>query len=235
MKKITAEYRFGQIRAIPDNAEETRTISFVVSDESKDRHNSIIRSDGWDLTNYEKNPIVGYQHQIYSGYSKPDPDNVLGTANVNRENGNLIADITFEPEEINPLAEKIFRKILHGSIRATSVGFYPNKSHEGDPEKGEEKGVKYYDEAELLEISVVNVPSNPNAVKKASDEDKVELIQYILTEALGDKFNEKLTIKGVFDILRGETPDELVKYPNRLEVLTKLIKENGKLIIKESY
>lgn len=234
MKKIIAEYRFGQIRGIPDDVEETRTISFVVSDESKDRHNSILNPDGWDLENYEKNPIVGYQHQLYSGWTEPNPDNILGTASVKKEKKQLIADITFEPEEINPLAEKLFRKVLYGSLRATSVGFYPKKSHEGDPEKDkkEEKGILYYDEMELLEISLVSLPSNPNAVKNAAKEDKVELIQYILTEALGDKFNESLTIKGVFNILRGETPDEIIKLPNRLEVSTKLfkIKENGKFI-----
>ena len=222
MKKTTAQYRFGQLRTVPDNVEDTRTVSFVVSDESKDRHNSIIRADGWNLVNYEKNPIVGYQHQIYSGYSIPDPDNVLGTARANRENGNLVADITFEPEEINPLAEKIFRKILHGTLRATSVGFYPIKEHKGDPEKQEEKGVTYYDEAELLEISVVNLPSNPNAVKNAAETDKIELIRYILTEALGDKFNETLTIKGVISLLEGKEPDSVftpeLKYPNRNKV-----------------
>jgi HK97 family phage prohead protease len=229
-----AIYTFGQIREIPKDVEETRTISFVVSDESKDRHNSIIKSEGWDLTNYEKNPIVGYQHQLYSGWTAPDPDNVLGIATVKKENKQLLADITFEPEDINPLAEKIFRKILHGSIRATSVGFYPKKQHDGDPEKDEkeEKGVVYYDAAELLEISVVNLPSNPNAIKNAAKEDKVELLTYILNEALGDKFNESLTIKGVLNILRGEDPDQIVKFPNRLKVLNKLIKikEDGKFI-----
>jgi len=235
MKKITAQYRFGQLRAIPEDVEETRTIPFTVSDNTKDRHNSVLNPDGWNLRNYEKNPIVGYHHQLYGGFfNEPNPDNVLGMSRVYREGEDLIADITFEPEEINPLAEKIFRKVLFGSLRATSVGFYPIKSHEGDPEKDkkEEKGILYYDEMELLEISVVPLPSNPNAVKNAAKEDRVELIKYILTEALGDKFNESLTVKGIFNILRGEDPDQIIKYPHRLEVLNKLIKikNDGKFI-----
>ena len=104
-------------------------------------------------------------------------------------------------------------------------------------EKGEEEGVKYYDSMELLEISITPLPSNPNAVKRASEEEKIELITYILNEALGDKFNEKLTIKGITSILRGEEkePDKDVKFPNRLKLVNKLfnIKQNGTSIIEE--
>lgn len=232
MKKQTVEYRYGQIREIPENAEESRTISFVVSDETKDRHNSVINAEGWELKNYEKNPIVGYAHQLYGGFfSEPNPDNVLGTATVKKEGKQLIADIKFEPEEVNPLAEKIFKKVLHGTLRATSVGFYPVKEHRGDPEKNkeEEKGITYYDKAELLEISIVNLPSNPNAVKNAAKDEKIELIKYILTEALGDKFNETLTIKGVLDILDGKESQKLLeaegaKYPNRTKAINTLFK-----------
>ena len=213
------EYRFGEIRAIPKDVEETRTISFVVSDATKDRHNSILNPKGWDLKNYKKNPIVAFQHQIYGGFlTDANPDNVIGTSKVTKEDDKLVADIKFEPEEINPLAEKIFRKVIHGTLRSTSVGFYPIKSHEGDKEKGEEEGVKYYDSMELLEISITPLPSNPNAVKRASEEEKIELITYILNEALGDKFNEKLTIKGITSILRGEEKEPEKKEPMGIEL-----------------
>lgn len=216
------QFRFGEIRTIPKDVEETRTIWFLASDETVDRHKSILTADGWELDNYRKNPIVGYMHNIYSTF-RPDPDNVIGTAEIKQEDGKLLAGITYEPEEINPLAEKLFKKTKHGTLRTVSVGFFPVKSHDGDPEKGELQGIKYFTEKELLEISLTNLPSNPNALaqKRASEEEKIELIQYILNEALGDKFNEKLTIKGIMSILRGEEqePDGKVKFPNRLKIL----------------
>jgi HK97 family phage prohead protease len=206
---MTLQRGYGSLRAIPKDVEDTRTISFIASDGTKDRHQSIINPKGWVLENYNKNPIIGYMHDLYGGlFSNADPDSVIGVGGIRQEDDKLLVDVKFEPAAINPLAEKIFRKVLHGSIRAVSVGFYPLKSHKGDDEKGEEKGVLYYDSAELVEISVVNIPSNVNAVKNAAPEDKMELTKYILQQSLADRYDENLTIKGIYAILSGKEPEK---------------------------
>ena len=203
---------YGGLRTIPKDVEQTRTISFVASDGTKDRHNSIIDPKGWDLESYRKNPIIGYMHDIYGGwFSRNDPDNVIGIGETQQEDDRLLVNIKFEPGDINPLAEKIFRKVLHGSIRAVSVGFYPLKSHKGDEEKGEERDVLYYDRAELVEVSIVNIPSNVNSVKNAAPEDKMEMTRYILQQALGESYSEELTIKGIYAILEGKEPETVLK------------------------
>jgi HK97 family phage prohead protease len=202
---------YGCLRQIPEDVETTRIIPFVASDGSKDRHESIINPKGWVLENYRKNPIIGYMHDIYGGWIKSDPDNIIGVGDIRQEDDRLLVDIKFEPAAINPLAEKIFRKVLHGSIRSVSVWFYPLKSHKGDDEKGEEKGVLYYDSTELVEVSVVNIPSNVNAVKNAALEEKFELTQYILRQALDDKYDEALTIKGIYAILQGKEPEKVLQ------------------------
>jgi HK97 family phage prohead protease len=203
---------YGGLRTIPQDVEQTRTISFVASDGTKDRHNSIIDPKGWDLESYRKNPIIGYMHDIYGGwFSRNDPDNVIGIGETQQEDDRLLVNIKFEPGDINPLAEKIFRKVLHGSIRAVSVGFYPLKSHKGDEEKGEERDVLYYDRAELVEVSIVNIPSNVNSVKNAAPEDKMEMTRYILQQALGESYSEELTIKGIYAILEGKEPETVLK------------------------
>jgi len=162
--------RFGFVHEIRDDAESTRTISFIISDETRDRHGTVLNMDGWDLENYKKNPIVGYQHELYGSFlSDTNPDNVIGSGNVFIDKKKLIGEATFEPEKINPLAEKIFQKILLKTLRAASVGFIPKgkgaygKDKEGP---GEPDETYYYAGQELLEFSIVNVPSNPNATKR---------------------------------------------------------------------
>lgn len=155
-----------EIRA---KSEGSRTVTFVASTYDKDRHGTILNQKNWDLDNFNANPIIGYQHNVYGEGSSPNPDDQLGYGRAYVEGNELLIDITFEPEDINPLAEKIFKKIQHGSLRAVSVGFVPLKNEEG--KYGEERdGAYHFFGQELLEVSVVNIPSNPKALKKSLDE-----------------------------------------------------------------
>lgn len=155
-----------EIRA---KSEGSRTVTFVASTYDKDRHGTILNQKNWNLDNFNANPIIGYQHNVYGEGSSPNPDDQLGFGRAYVEGKELLIDITFEPEDINPLAEKIFKKIQHGSLRAVSVGFVPLKNEEG--KYGEERdGAYHFFGQELLEVSVVNIPSNPKALKKSLDE-----------------------------------------------------------------
>ena len=81
--------------------------------------------------------------------------------------------ITFEPKELNEKADKIFRKLQFGSLHAVSVGFRATaKGHKGDEERGEDPNVYYYNGQELLEVSVVNIPANANALKRSMEEEE---------------------------------------------------------------
>ena len=42
----------------------------------------------------------------------------------------------------------------------------------GDKERGEDPSVYYYNGQELLEVSVVNIPSNANALKRSIEEER---------------------------------------------------------------
>ena len=140
---------------------EGESYRFILSDESVDRHGTIIRSDAWDLRNYEQNPVVLYMHQSGSN----NPDNVIGKGVVVKEDGRLFVDVEFEP--FNEVAQKIAKKVDFGSLSATSVGFLPKRGHWGDKERNEDSDVYYFDSVELLEASIVDIPSNANAIKKA--------------------------------------------------------------------
>lgn len=155
--------------------EEKRTVEFVASDNSVDSYGTVLPVDKWDLTRYAGNGIVGYMHDVYgdSWTKSADPDDIIGKGVAFVEEDKLVVRITFEPKELNERADKIFRKIQFGSLHAVSVGFRSTaKGHKGDEERGEDPNVYYYGGMELLEVSVVNIPANANALKRSIEEER---------------------------------------------------------------
>ena len=149
---------------------ENRTVEFVASDNSVDSYGTILPVSKWNLDRYAKNGAVGYMHDLYgdSWSIKADPDDIIGKGEAFVEGDQLIVRITFEPADLNPRADKIFRKIQFGTLNAVSVGFMPTaEGHWGDKRSGEDPDVYYYDGPELLEVSVVNIPANANAVRRS--------------------------------------------------------------------
>ena len=148
---------------------DTRTVTFVASDGSRDSAHTVLNQDGWDLKRFNANPVIGYNHEVYGSWKPEDVDFVIGKGRAYVEDGKLLVDITFEPADINPLAEKVYKKVLFGSLNAVSVGFLPLGQGEwgkGEEGPGEERETYYYAGQELLEISVVNIPANANATRK---------------------------------------------------------------------
>ena len=167
--------RFNDAPEIRKVDEEKRTVEFVASDSSVDSYGTVLPVDKWDLQRYQNNGIVGYMHDVYgdSWTKSADPDDVIGKGVAFVEDEKLIVRITFEPKELNEKADKIFRKLQFGSLHAVSVGFRATaKGHKGDEERGEDPNVYYYGGMELLEVSVVNIPSNANALKRALEEER---------------------------------------------------------------
>ena len=200
MSKIT--YSYGERREVKKDVEETREIEFVISSRSKDRHSTVLNMDGWQLDNFNRNGIVGYQHNVYGDdmCSAPNPDSVIGAGRAFIENDKLIGSVRFEPEEVNPLAEKIFRKVLFGSLRATSVGFSEigrGAYGKGTEAAGQENETYYFAGQELLEFSIVNIPSNPDAVRRNFRSQTHNALLY-LKRILGDNYSfadiERMTV-----------------------------------------
>jgi HK97 family phage prohead protease len=164
--------QFGELRK---PAKDSRVIPFIFSTSGPDRHKTVLNQDNWDLKNFKTNGIVGYMHDVYgSWFGGSDPDDVIGKAKAWVEDGKLKGEIEFEPADINPKADKIFRKIAFGSLNAVSVGFMPiGDGHQGNEDDGEDPKLYYYHGQELLEISVVNIPSNPDALKERAFEPNI--------------------------------------------------------------
>lgn len=160
-------------------AEEGRKLTFVASDGTRDSAGTVLNVDGWDLQRFNKNGIIGYQHKVYGSWSDTEnPDNVIGKGHAYVDDKKLMVDVEFEPAEINPLAEKIYQKLLFGSLKAVSVGFVPvgkGAWGEGEEALSGSNPTYYYAGQELLEVSVVNIPANPNALRKGLEEQDEEI------------------------------------------------------------
>ena len=144
---------YGVVRA----GGEDRKRQFVISTEAKDRHGTVIRSSGWDLSGFAGTGF--YQHDSTSS----NPDVALGPARVWVEGDHVIGEIDFEEKDLNPLADKVMRKIDNGTLRNSSVGFIPiDGEWIGD---GEERTF-HFTKQELTEFSIVGVPSNKEAVAR---------------------------------------------------------------------
>src|SRR5690606_32861857 len=149
-----------KMRALTPEQKENRQVEFVISTETPDTYGTVFRLDGWDLSRYENNPIVLYGHRSWDG----NPDSIIGIGEVYRDGKELIGKVTFEDDSINPLAEKVFRKVQGGTLRMASIGADPKKGHWGVEEAGEDPSILYFDRQELLEFSIVPIGSNPDAL-----------------------------------------------------------------------
>lgn len=142
----------------------TREVEIIASDEAVDRYGDIIRVEGWDLRGFKKNPVLLFAHN-----SRNPPIGTVTRVAKEEVNGKpvLMAKAKLLPEGTYDFADLIGRIMEAGALRASSVGFIPTV----EPKAifGEDKRVTgfEYNGQELLELSIVPVPANPNALTLA--------------------------------------------------------------------
>ena len=138
-------------------------VQAVVSTEAKDRDGDIIRVEGWQLDNFMQHPVLLSSHDYHSlrnvigewesMESKVKPARLEGVARYYIGEGNEEADWAFN------LAQK--------GRAAYSVGFIPDPEKAVEMEGGRGWFPAYeYNGQELLEVSQVAIPSNPEALQK---------------------------------------------------------------------
>ena len=141
-----------QVKEIKD-----RVLEFTGSTETMDRDGEVVKADGWDLKNYKNNPVVLFGHDYGS----------LPVAKCIKawvEGGQLKFQDQFPTAEEYPYADTVYKLCKGGYLNTVSVGFIPLKSEPG------KNGVrKVWVKQELLEHSIVPVPSNPDALRNAVD------------------------------------------------------------------
>ncbi len=133
------------------NQDGTNIHTFLASSDMLDRQHEIVTAGGWQLKNYCANPVVLDSHRYDS------IEHIIGRAEVRDVERGLEADITFAGTDKGRMAEQLVRE---GMLKAVSVGFLPLKIEQS---KDDKEPLKHL-EKELLEISVVAVPADPEAL-----------------------------------------------------------------------
>ena len=238
-------HNFGRVRKISDDVSETRTLSFIISSSSRDRHGTVLNQNNWQLDNYRRNPIVSYMHNLFGDlFNPPDPNDIIArTTQLWRdylEDGSqaLFASAEFEPAELNPKADTIFKKIIFGSMGATSVGFQEvgkGRYGTGDEARGEKNETYYFEGQELLEWSIVNIPSNPDTGKRSlrtyatSNQDMVSYAQKELGKFFRASRLEEMTIDEIIALLKAKSlgikssdPARAIKQMKAIETVDRL-------------
>lgn len=192
----------------PKTVEETRKMNFIISTEDRDRHKTKINQNNWILENYALNPVVMYQHQGYGDNPciKSVPDDIIAKSLVTKDTLKgktvLASEAEFETKEMNDTAEKVFRKLIFGSLRAVSVGFLEigeGTIEETKDTKGRKEKTYHFEGQELLEWSVVHIASNAKAGARAFvDHVMTEIVS--LERMLSFSQNELLNMK-VCDVI----------------------------------
>lgn len=135
--------------AIKDDALGPRQIRVVASTATPDRVKDVMIPDGCDLMQYRDNPVVLANH---------DRAFPIGTAQVEIKNGRVEATIDFAPAGASAKADEYCALAKAGVLNAVSVGFEPI---DAEPIPGGGERIKSWS---LLELSLVSVPANPEAL-----------------------------------------------------------------------
>jgi len=136
------------------------TTKVIASTPSVDRYGDVVAPD-WKLDRFAANPVVVWSHD----YSQPPVGKVT---DLSMDGDALIASIKWDDSEPGSMGATVSRQFREGYLSAVSVGFAPSSSTprkelpEDHPAAG--KSGQYLTGNELLEISAVSIPANPEAV-----------------------------------------------------------------------
>src|SRR5205823_13826082 len=152
------------------DAAPANTLDFRSSDQTLDRYQEIISVAGWRLENYRKNPVVQNAHSYSNLADTIGKSLITEVRSLSQAMGEgqgegryLFQRVQFAVDE-NPVARLAYGLYKGGFLKAVSVGFIPTRWENGSAEAGYRR--KYL-EQELLEVSAVSIPANPNALQLA--------------------------------------------------------------------
>lgn len=155
--------------------ESSRVLRFIGSTPTPDRSEDVIELAGWKLDNYLKNPIMLWAHR-----ADMPPIAKARSVYVDERAKALVFDMEFptieqlssdpaNPSEHALFVDTIYRMYKAGLMNAVSVGFRGIEAAYRDDQKDKPqyaRGTRFAKQ-ELLELSAVPVPANPEALVTA--------------------------------------------------------------------
>jgi len=164
--------------------QQDNTFTAIASKEITDRMGDVIKIAGIQTNNYLKNPIVLFNH---------DTNKVVGkTIDIVKTGDSLIVKIQFANTYF---AQEVKELVAEGFLNTLSIGFLPLEHKPNDNGKG-----VVYESVELLEVSIVSIPANPEAVILRYLEDRLNAKAIKLQNAISEENIRKL--QHIYDRIR---------------------------------
>lgn len=184
-------------KAVGEETPKPGVYTFLATSAALDRQGEVVTVEGWELIHYRANPVVVDSHNYGS------IENIIGrTVEIRETAEGLEADIAFNETPRGRLATQL---VEGGDLRAVSVGFraiemvIPRDSRE--PVRHTVK--------ELMEISAVAVPANPEALRLRGLDALATKAGRVLSAANERRLREAVGLLGeVLGSLQSSTDDE---------------------------
>lgn len=209
------------LEAIIEKAEDG-SFTAIASTNSVDRHGEIVDNNGWDLKSYKKNPVILWAHD----HNEP----AIGTAKKIWVDGvGKKAKLMIQPvlHDLTDKAKAIKALVDGGVIKTLSVGFKPLESPDGVT----------FTKNELLEVSMVNVPANADAMmlaykslKDAGFEEKTMKDIGIATELIDKISVMEKDIEELKTLVKVQPHQSKKQSEERLSMLKVIAKTSDKLL-----
>ena len=201
--------------------EDKRIFRATITDQTVDRDKEVILAKGMNIKEFKKNGIILFNHDKNMPIGKSIDIKRVGDALV--MTGKLALEGTISE------ADKIWQLIKQGILKSMSIGFMGTEFRMPTKEDIKDFGkevIRVISKSQLLEVSVVSVPANQNALITAFKdmdidpksmlgvsyiEEKCEDIQedYIQEETIEDQIDEE--IKTLNIEMKEETREKMVE------------------------
>ena len=141
-------------------------LDFIASTATVDRYHEIIEPAGWRLDSYRRNPVFQNAHNY--GDILFTLGKALSTEVRTVGGGQALCQRIQFATEVNPVARIAYGLYKGGFLNAVSVGFIPLRWEDGGASVTSADAAaaprRRYLEQELLEVSAVAIPANPDAL-----------------------------------------------------------------------
>ncbi len=137
----------------------------TISTERVDSYDSTLAVNGWEVGDFQRNPVVLYAHD-QSGVPVGRDIGVHVREGLDGNSGALIGVTRFVSEELDPFGAKIARFVAAGILRTTSVGFEPLEFEIAEDRDTGDSWFAPIDftKQRLREYSWCAVPANPDCL-----------------------------------------------------------------------
>jgi hypothetical protein len=163
--------------------------TFILSDESVNEYGYRILTNGINLDNFKRNPVMLYAHLRQEATGKP----ILPIGkweNIRKEGGQLLAEAYFDMND--PFARSIANKVDQGILNAASVHINMLTLSDDPALQWPGQTLSTIIASELIEVSIADIPGNKNAVRLYSHNRLVSEKELALALASGGSEFEKL-------------------------------------------